>query len=197
MKESAQRTVFTGLDGCTDAELPAWDADQKPVDEAASFAEAIRDLPRAVETRVAYKDFSTRASPRADRLALRESCAHQSVTSRSCPPADGACLTRVVPGQCDGQELLHYAGKLSPQLRQVVHPPETFCFSSQCGQVVHVAPPRCAIPDQRTHGTIAIIRGSPIVPIATSREFRTQCQPSPSYAPVALGLYSLVDIILV
>jgi len=56
MKEPAQRTVFAGLDGCTDAELPAWYAEQKPVDEPASFAEAIRDLPRAVETRVAYQN---------------------------------------------------------------------------------------------------------------------------------------------
>ena len=56
MKEPAQRTVFAGLDGCTDAELPEWYAEQKPVDEPASFAEAIRDLPRAVETRVAYQN---------------------------------------------------------------------------------------------------------------------------------------------
>jgi hypothetical protein len=56
MKEPAQRTMFAGLDGCTDAEPPAWYVEQKPVDEPSSLGEVIRDLPRAVETRVAYQN---------------------------------------------------------------------------------------------------------------------------------------------
>ena len=47
-------TVFAGVDGRSNARLPAWYAERNSVTEWVSFAEAIRTLPRAVETRVAY-----------------------------------------------------------------------------------------------------------------------------------------------
>ena len=56
MKEPACRTVFAGVDGRTDAQLPDWYATKTGVDDPVSFAEAIRDLPRAVETTVAYQN---------------------------------------------------------------------------------------------------------------------------------------------
>jgi len=56
MKDPETRTVFAGVDGRSDAQLPNWYAKQTPVDDPASFAEAIRDLPRAVETTVAYQN---------------------------------------------------------------------------------------------------------------------------------------------
>jgi hypothetical protein len=56
MKDPETRTVFAGVDGRSDAQLPNWYAEQKPVDEPVSFADAIRDLPRAVETTVAYQN---------------------------------------------------------------------------------------------------------------------------------------------
>ena len=56
MKDPETRTVFAGVDGRSDAQLPNWYAEQKPVDDPVSFADAIRDLPRAVETTVAYQN---------------------------------------------------------------------------------------------------------------------------------------------
>ena len=56
MKDPETRTVFAGVDGRSDAQSPNWYAEQKPVDEPVSFADAIRDLPQAVETTVAYQN---------------------------------------------------------------------------------------------------------------------------------------------
>ncbi|MFD1570451.1 hypothetical protein [Halorubrum laminariae] len=56
MKDPESRTVFAGVDGRTDTELPDWYRRKKTVDEARSFAEAVRDLPQAVETTVAYQN---------------------------------------------------------------------------------------------------------------------------------------------
>ncbi len=56
MKDPETRTVFASVDGRSDAQLPNWYAEQKPVDDPVSFADAIRDLPRAVETTVAYQN---------------------------------------------------------------------------------------------------------------------------------------------
>jgi hypothetical protein len=56
MKAPETRTVFAGVDGRSDAQLPNWYAEQKPVDDPVSFADAIRDLPRAVGTTVAYQN---------------------------------------------------------------------------------------------------------------------------------------------
>ncbi len=56
MQDSETRTVFAGVDGRSDAQLPNWYAEQNPVDDPVSFADAIRDLPRAVETTVAYRN---------------------------------------------------------------------------------------------------------------------------------------------
>ena len=56
MSQLETTTVFAGVDGRSDTQLPEWYARQTPVDptEVTSFAEAIRSLPRAVETAVAY-----------------------------------------------------------------------------------------------------------------------------------------------
>jgi hypothetical protein len=56
MSQVETKTVFAGVDGRTDAQLPAWYADRIDADAASiiSLAEAIRSLPRAVETPVAY-----------------------------------------------------------------------------------------------------------------------------------------------
>jgi len=56
MSQLETTTVFAGVDGRSDTQLPGWYARQTSVDstEAVSFAEAIRSLPRAVETSVAY-----------------------------------------------------------------------------------------------------------------------------------------------
>ena len=58
MSRTENTTVFAGVDGRTTVSLPTWYARQTGVDssEVVSFAEAIRSLPRAVETRVAYHD---------------------------------------------------------------------------------------------------------------------------------------------
>jgi hypothetical protein len=51
-------SVFAGVDGRADAQLPTWyDHETEPTTaEPGSFAEAIRALPRAVETSVAYTE---------------------------------------------------------------------------------------------------------------------------------------------
>ena len=56
MKDPESRTVFAGVDGRTDTELPDWYRRKKTVDEPKTFAEKIRDLPQAVETTVAYRN---------------------------------------------------------------------------------------------------------------------------------------------
>jgi hypothetical protein len=56
MKDPESRTVFAGVDGRTDTELPDWYRRKKTIDEPKSFAEAMRDLPQAVETTVAYRN---------------------------------------------------------------------------------------------------------------------------------------------
>ena len=56
MKDPESITVFAGVDGRTDTELPDWYRRKKTVDEPNSFAEAVRDLPQAVETTVAYQN---------------------------------------------------------------------------------------------------------------------------------------------
>jgi hypothetical protein len=49
-------TVFAGIDGRADATLPAWYEERHSGTEVVSFAEAIRDLPRAVESEVAFRN---------------------------------------------------------------------------------------------------------------------------------------------
>jgi hypothetical protein len=58
MKDPETSTVFAGIDGRTNADLPAWFAEktQTDPDDVISFSEAIRQLPRAVETTVAYQN---------------------------------------------------------------------------------------------------------------------------------------------
>jgi hypothetical protein len=56
MQDPETRTIFAGVDDRSDAQLPNWYAEQKPVDNLMSFADAIRNLPRAVETTVAYRN---------------------------------------------------------------------------------------------------------------------------------------------
>ncbi|AXG06024.1 hypothetical protein DU500_05955 [Haloplanus rubicundus] len=56
MDDPEQRLVFSGVDNRTDATLPAWYERTRPDAEPISFADAIRRLPRATETTVAYKN---------------------------------------------------------------------------------------------------------------------------------------------
>jgi hypothetical protein len=58
MKRPETSLAFAGVDGRTDGELPAWYAEKTGADPdtTVSFAEAIRRLPRAVETTVAYEN---------------------------------------------------------------------------------------------------------------------------------------------
>ena len=74
MKTPEHTTVFTGLDGRTDAQLPDWYARQKQRqdrlsdDGSVSFAEAIRTLPRATDTTVAYHNPYTKDWVETDRF---------------------------------------------------------------------------------------------------------------------------------
>jgi hypothetical protein len=56
MKDPETATVFAGLDGRTDTELPDWYAEQHGGPEPISFSAAIRELPQAVDTAVAYRN---------------------------------------------------------------------------------------------------------------------------------------------
>ena len=56
MKEPETRTVFAGVDGHAEAQLPDWYAEKRDVDDLVSFAEAVRELPRAAEATVAYQN---------------------------------------------------------------------------------------------------------------------------------------------
>jgi hypothetical protein len=56
MKDPESRTIFAGVDGRTDTELPEWYRERHGDAELATFAEAVRDLPQAVETAVAYQN---------------------------------------------------------------------------------------------------------------------------------------------
>ena len=56
MKDPEEATIFAGLDGRTETELPEWYAEQHGDPELISFSEAIRNLPQAVDTAVAYRN---------------------------------------------------------------------------------------------------------------------------------------------
>lgn len=56
MKDPEARTSFAGVDGRTDTELPEWYRERHGDAEPVTFAEAIRSLPQAVETTVAYQN---------------------------------------------------------------------------------------------------------------------------------------------
>ncbi|MFB6201324.1 MAG: hypothetical protein ABEI98_04865 [Halorhabdus sp.] len=56
MNDPDERLVFSGVDNRTDAGLPAWYERTRPDADPVSFAEAVRRLPRATETTVAYKN---------------------------------------------------------------------------------------------------------------------------------------------
>ena len=56
MKDPETATVFAGLDGRTDTELPEWYAEQHATPDPVSFSQAIRELPQAIETAVAYRN---------------------------------------------------------------------------------------------------------------------------------------------
>jgi hypothetical protein len=56
MKNPETSTVFAGIDGRTDATLPTWYEQEHDPETACSLAEAIRRLPRAVQTEVAFRN---------------------------------------------------------------------------------------------------------------------------------------------
>lgn len=59
MKNPETTTVFAGVDGRADAQLPEWYARQTSIDDLPSFSEALRALPRAIETEVAFHNPTT------------------------------------------------------------------------------------------------------------------------------------------
>jgi hypothetical protein len=56
MKAPETTTVFAGIDASTETELPEWYETRSPGEEPTTFATAIRELPRATETSVAYRN---------------------------------------------------------------------------------------------------------------------------------------------
>jgi len=56
MQDPACRTVFAGIDSRPDSDLPAWYADRVDDTEVVPFSSAIRALPRATATEVAYRN---------------------------------------------------------------------------------------------------------------------------------------------
>jgi hypothetical protein len=56
MNEAETTTAFAGLDGRTDTELPTWFEQLHDAPETVPFSRAIRQLPRATETTVAFKN---------------------------------------------------------------------------------------------------------------------------------------------
>ncbi|MDL0127754.1 hypothetical protein PNP84_06370 [Halobacterium salinarum] len=56
MKDPESRIIFAGVDGRTDTELPEWYRERHRGADPVTFAEAVRDLPQAVETTVAYQN---------------------------------------------------------------------------------------------------------------------------------------------
>ncbi|ELZ88353.1 hypothetical protein [Haloferax sulfurifontis] len=56
MKDPETATVFAGLDGRTDTELPEWYAEQHGRPDPISYSAAIRNLPQAIDTAVAYRN---------------------------------------------------------------------------------------------------------------------------------------------
>jgi hypothetical protein len=56
MKDPESKTIFASVDGRTDTELPEWYRQRHGGDDLVSFAEAIHELPQAVESTVAYKN---------------------------------------------------------------------------------------------------------------------------------------------
>jgi len=56
MRDPESRTIFAGVDGRTDTELPEWYRQRRGNTETVTFAEAIRELPQAVETTVACQN---------------------------------------------------------------------------------------------------------------------------------------------
>lgn len=68
MKDPKSQTVFAGVDGLAEAQLPNWHAEERPDDNPLSFAEAIRSLPRASEATVAYRNPHTGEWIKTDRF---------------------------------------------------------------------------------------------------------------------------------
>jgi hypothetical protein len=56
MKDSETSKVFAGIDGRTDTTLPTWYEREQEPEMVVSLAEAIRRLPRAVDTQVAFRN---------------------------------------------------------------------------------------------------------------------------------------------
>ena len=67
MKAPETTTTFAGVDGRTETDLPEWYERRSSTDKTTTFAEAIRELPRAIETTVAYKNLHTNEWVETDR----------------------------------------------------------------------------------------------------------------------------------
>jgi hypothetical protein len=89
MKDPESRTIFAGVDGRTDTELPEWYRQRHGDEDLVSFAEAIRDLPQAVETTVAYQNPYTDEWVETERFnALVEPSRARSQGREACPETD-------------------------------------------------------------------------------------------------------------
>jgi hypothetical protein len=56
MKSPETSTVFAGVDARTDTHLPEWYEARQDTEDVTTFAEAIRNLPQATETKVGYEN---------------------------------------------------------------------------------------------------------------------------------------------
>ena len=56
MKSPDSRMLFAGIDGRTDTQIPDWYAERRSDSQSTSFADAVRELPRAIDASVAYRN---------------------------------------------------------------------------------------------------------------------------------------------
>lgn len=108
MDDPEQRLVFSGVDNRTDASLPAWYDRTRPEAEPLSFAEAIRRLPRATETTVAYKNPYTDEWVSTERFsAIVEPSRLQRRADQGPPSTDGGTSVNDAPAKETVDPLFH------------------------------------------------------------------------------------------
>lgn len=131
MTRDKTTTVFAGVDGRADARLPDWFAKQSGVTDAdvVSFAEAIRALPRAVETRVAYYnpyDESWIETPRFNALVEPSRVARNAQNEEQIEPDGGELSSSIADdtrGVVDGDGALFH---IPTQSYSVINPTDVY-----------------------------------------------------------------------
>jgi len=107
MDDPDTRLVFSGVDNRTDAALPAWYERTRPDADPISFADAVRRLPRATETTVAYKNPYTDEWVSTERFnAIVEPRRLERQTDSRAPSTDGGTATGE-PGDETADPLFH------------------------------------------------------------------------------------------